>query len=286
MNRFLWPLKIAAKIVLSRLPFGYALWQKLGLFRLGKMDTAHYAAKIFRLHAGHAFPQGFPPGFTALELGPGDSIASALLAAGAGADKVYLIDVGAFAHRDPAAYKALARELREKGMNAPDIESARSFEDILRLCNAVYLTGGLASLRELPDNSVDFIWSHSVLEHVRVHEFAEEMRELRRLLKPAGRASHNINYKDHLAEALNNLRFSDALWESDFFVRSGFYTNRLRHHEIMDVFRREGYKVMFEETGVWPALPTPRTALAPRFQAMNDAQLLIRTAHAVLSKGE
>ncbi len=32
-----------------------------------------------------------------------------------------------------------------------------------------------------------------------------------RVFKPYGVISHDINYKDHLDESLNNLRFSDRL---------------------------------------------------------------------------
>ena len=45
-----WRLKLGAKIVLSRLPLGYGLWQRLQLFRHGQMTDLDYAERVF---AGH-----------------------------------------------------------------------------------------------------------------------------------------------------------------------------------------------------------------------------------------
>ncbi len=45
-----WQLKIAAKIVLARLPLSYHLWEKIGLFKQGGMERPEYALKTFRRH--------------------------------------------------------------------------------------------------------------------------------------------------------------------------------------------------------------------------------------------
>ncbi len=49
-----WQLKIAAKIVLARLPLPYHLWAKIGLFKQGGMDRPDYALRIFRQHFDRA----------------------------------------------------------------------------------------------------------------------------------------------------------------------------------------------------------------------------------------
>ncbi len=282
MERYIWPLKIAVKIVLARLPVPYGAWKKIGIFRHGRMDTSAYALKIFRLHAGSAWPEGLPQHFTALELGPGDSIAAALIAAGYGAKKIYLADVGAFADRDVAGYKAMAESLRREGVPVPDIARAENLQDILTACRAEYLTGGLDSLRSIPAASVDTIWSHSVVEHIRKKDFAETFRELARVLKPSGRMSHNIDLKDHLAQSLNNLRFPDGLWESEFFARSGFYTNRLRSSDILGFTQDAGFEVTSLNQGRWPTLPLPRARMAEPFRSASEDDLYVRTMHVVL----
>lgn len=277
-----WSVKLSAKLALSRLPFDNRVWRKIGIFRLGEMETTAYAIKTFRLHETECWPEGLPPDFTALELGCGDSVASALIAAGRGARKIWLVDAGSYASRDVALYKKMARELKTEGVPVPDISQAGTFGDTLTACRAEYVTGGLESLRAIPSESVDFVWSHSVLEHVRKREFAETMKELRRVLKKTGRASHNVNLQDHLGYALNNLRFSETLWESEFFAGAGFYTNRLRYGQMLDLMRQAGFAVLSEDSGRWDRIPTPREKLAEPFRSLPEDELLIRTCHFVL----
>lgn len=74
-----WWIKIIIKIILSRLPFDYGIWQKLGIFRHGFMDQSFYVKNVFDQHINQAGLTNFLNGKTILELGPGDSIASALV---------------------------------------------------------------------------------------------------------------------------------------------------------------------------------------------------------------
>jgi SAM-dependent methyltransferase len=277
-----WALKIAVKLLASRLPLPYAFWRSIGIFRHGRMDRRDYAIKIFDLHMKRAFPLGLPQGATILELGPGDSVASALLGFASGAGRIFLADVGRFAHEDMAFYRAFSTEMTRRGLCAPDISTAKSLEDVLSACNARYLTEGASSLCMLPSESVDFAWSHSVLEHVRKHELGALLGELRRILKPGGLSSHNIDYQDHLDYSLNNLRFSEKVWESAFFARSGFYTNRVPAVQMHAMFKTAGFEVVREAFGRWPALPVPRRSLHRDFSVFPDEALLNRTSHVLL----
>lgn len=277
-----WAAKIGAKIVLSRLPVPYGLWRSLGLFRHGRMDRTEYALKIFRLHTARAYPGGLPRGAAVLELGPGDSVASAVIAAAHGAGRVWLVDAGDFATKDVALYQQLASDLKRLGLPAPDLSRAITFADVLTACHATYLTGGLSSFADIANASLDLVWSHSVLEHVRKHQLAQTLHELHRVLKPGAMASHNVDYQDHLAGALNNLRFPERLWESALFADAGFYTNRVPAVVMHRMFRQAGFTLVEEDFGRWPALPTPRSALAAEFSAFEDTDLLQRTSHALL----
>lgn len=111
-----WALKIAAKLLVSRLPLPYGFWKTIGLFRHGRMDSADYPIKIFNLYITRACPLGLPNDAVILELGPGDSVASALLGFSKGARQVYLVDVGNFARSDVAFYQALALDMQKKGI--------------------------------------------------------------------------------------------------------------------------------------------------------------------------
>jgi SAM-dependent methyltransferase len=280
----MWALKVVAKVMLSRLPVPYGLWRRLGLFRHGHMDRGDYALKIFRLHVQRAFPAGLPQGACVLEMGPGDSIASALIAAGHGAGQVWLVDAGDFASKDVALYRALAADLARQGIAVPDLSACASFDDVLAACRARYLTAGLASFGQIADGSVDMIWSHSVLEHVRKAELEATLASMHRVLRPGGQASHNVDYQDHLDRALNNLRFAARLWESPLLAESGIYTNRVPAVVMHRLFRQAGFELLQENFGCWPTLPTPRRAMAAEFAAYTDQDLLQRTSHALLRR--
>jgi SAM-dependent methyltransferase len=269
-----WWAKIGAKIVLSRLPLRHGFWQKLGLFRHGDMDSRDYSLRVFQMHMEFAGFAGDLSGKTLMELGPGDGVASAVLAAAHGARSI-LVDTGAYAGTDPARYVELANYLHGRGLARVPVEGCKTIEELLQACNAQYLTAGLASLRGVPDRSVDLIFSQAVLEHVRRGEFAETMQECRRVLKPGGAFTNHVDLKDHLGGALNNLRFEESVWEGALFSRSGFYTNRIRYSEMLEKFRKAGFAIEWSRPKSWEKLPTPRQSLAVPFRELPDEELRI-----------
>ncbi len=270
-----WWGRIAGKLVLSRFPIGYRVWHKLSVFRHGAMHDPVYALDVFRKHFAHArVPAG--AGFTALELGPGDSVASAVIAAAHGATRTYLIDSGPFATTDLRVYRELCTHLRSQGLRPPNLDSVDDITTLLRVCGGVYGTRGMASLREVPTASVDFAWSQATLEHVRRGDFADMVRELRRTMHADGICSHQIDLKDHLGGALNNLRISSRWWEAEWMARSGFYTNRLRLPEIMRIFQDAGFRVASLSTTRWERLPTPVAAFAREFRNFEPEDLLVK----------
>lgn len=270
-----WRLRIAAKIVLSRLPIGYGVWRRLSLFRHGDMETPAYATKVFARHYRRYLDAGGKSRFTVLELGPGDSLSTALIARAHGADTTILVDAVAAARFDLRPYRALADYLTSQQLPTVDCDDVTSTDALLKRCGARYLTDGLDSLRGLPAASVDFAFSHAVLEHVRRSEFDAHMGELWRILKPLGVMSHRIDLKDHLGGALNSLRFSPSLWESPFFAQSGFYTNRLRSSEIIDKMRAVGFECRTVNQDRWPRPPITRNQLAPSFRDLSDDDLCV-----------
>lgn len=280
----MWPLKIIVKLIVSNLPIPYRMRTKLGCMQHGFMEDPDYGRKVFEHHKNICFPDGLPENFTALELGPGDSLASMLMAASCGAEKIWLVDAGTFAREDTEFYKQTARALRPQYPNMPEVEKAQSLQEMMNICRAQYVTGGLASLKQIPDNSVDLIWSQAVLEHVWKDEFNAVQQELRRVLKPSGRASHVIDFQDHLNHALNNLRFSEKIWETGLVRKSGFYTNRILASESVERFKICGFSnVQIISKKSWDAIPTPRKALNPVFQGKSDDDLLTQSMTVCLS---
>jgi cyclopropane fatty-acyl-phospholipid synthase-like methyltransferase len=164
--------------------------------------------------------------------------------------------------------------MRNRGFSAADLRAVSSVDQMLDLLNAEYLTEGLDSLRSIAGSSVDFIWSHAVLEHIRRNQVEPFFRELRRIINPAGRMSHRIDFMDHLGGALNNLRFSDRVWESEFMAQSGFYTNRIRSAEMQQALRNAGFALTAVSVGKWERLPTPLNKLAPPYRNCAEDDLL------------
>jgi hypothetical protein len=63
---------------------------------------------------------------------------------------------------------------------------------------------------------------------------------------------------------------------------SGFYTNRLRHTEIVNVFEGAGFDCEVLNVNRWPELPTPRARLAAEYRDLPDDELLIRAFEVVV----
>ena len=277
-----WWSKIPAKIVLSRLPIKYSVWKRLGLFDNGAADDPKSAYQVFQRHFERAAFLKKRTGWVGLELGPGDGLLSAVVMHAYRASGSYLVDTENYATRDPKPYRAVAKLLAKEGFCARDVLDVESLADILSVCNCRYMTAGLSSLRSIPEQSVDFVWSKDVLEHVRCSEFSDLMCELRRVIRPDGLCSHQIDLKDHLGKSLNNLRFPEHIWESRWVTNSGFYTNRIRYSEMINKFEAAGFSVEVVDVDRWPGLPIPKNKLSRDFRHLSDEELCVSRFDVVL----
>lgn len=273
---------MAGHIIVSNVPGGYKLWHQLGVLQMGHMEDSPYAYNVFMRHFERV--RAAIPGsdFSGLELGPGDSVVSALIARGLGASRYYLVDAGDFARHDVAHYRRMTALLADKGISVPSLSDARSFSDVLRSCNAVYGAAGIASLGEIPTASLDFVWSHGVLQSVRRAEFLKYMLELRRILKPSGVSSHRIALNDLFVGGLNHLRIPSALWESGALSRSGTYTNRFRYSEMLALFKNAGFEPDVVGISKWDKLPIQRRKLQDPYRRMSDDELCVSGFDVVL----
>lgn len=284
-TRVPWWGKIGLKLILSRLPIPYTAWKRLSIFELGQMEEAEYSFRVFNYHWNIIKPLLPNMSCVGMELGPGDSLTSALIARAYGVKAYHLVDVGAFASEDIRPYKDMARFLRERGYLLPDVDQWPSLRSMLEAFRATYHTDGLASLRRIKDHSIDFTWSHTVLQHVKRSEFGETLRQLRRVMRPHGVASHWIDLEDNLGGALNNIRFNDSVWEAPFFAKSGFYTNRIRYSEMLAMFRDAGFHPEVVLVKRWDDLPTARRKLRGHFRQLPDDELRVRCFHVLLKPG-
>lgn len=284
ISRLPWWAKLGGKLALARLPLPYSWWRALDVFRHGDMHHPKHAYSVFCAHRDRVLAKRtLANEFTCLELGPGDSLLSGLVACAYGASKVYLVDTGDYAVRDLEPYRQMLALLRSYGMPLPQAESALSLEELLSTCGITYLTDGLESLRHIPAGSVDFVWSQVVLEHVQKHEFNGLLGELRRVMRDDAVGSHSVDLRDHLDGALNNLRFTERIWESSLFRHSGFYTNRICYHEMMRSFVDAGFQPTILRTERWESLPLPQRSMAVPFCDYLPENLLVTEFEVLLS---
>ncbi|NSW56916.1 MAG: methyltransferase domain-containing protein [Armatimonadetes bacterium] len=126
----------------------------------------------------------------------------------------------------------------------------------------------------LPAGSVDFMFSHSVLQHVGDLDRAFE--SMSRVLSPAGVAVHHIDLKDHGMSRSKNpllmMQFPRWLW--DLCTRNApDAINRARLGRYLELASKHGLEAQVLSSTVTDELPVPRRALAPEFRDLPDEDL-------------
>jgi hypothetical protein len=275
ISRLPWWVKIGAKLGLARLPVSYGFWKRFGIFRHGEMMVPERAIAAFQNHFEDAAKRGgIAEGFQSLELGPGDSVLSGFVARAYGAERAWLVDAGSFAETGVESCRKTIELLASQGRPLPPIV-ASTLPAAMAQANVSYLTDGTRSFSAIPDGSIQFFWSQVVLEHVHRAEFPALMRELRRVVAPNAIGVHSIDFRDHLGGGLNNLRFPDEIWESPGFRDSGFYTNRIRPHEMIGLMQSAGFSVETISAQRWPHLPLARDKMASQFKRFSDEDFMV-----------
>lgn len=120
-----WYFKLIFKIILSRIPFKNIFQEKLGIFKHGEMDNVNYLMKVFDGHLNRAgLNYKKLKSKRILEIGPGNSIGTALVSASCLAES-YLIDNGNFACKSIYLYEELNAELIKRKLRPPDINQIK-----------------------------------------------------------------------------------------------------------------------------------------------------------------
>jgi|AntDeeMinimDraft_5_1070356.scaffolds.fasta_scaffold05003_1 hypothetical protein len=281
-----WWGKVFVKSVIGLLPFSYEKLRASLIGYNGEMETPDYARNTFDHFLAIFRESGqVPQGGTLLELGPGGSLLSAVYGRALGFGKTILIDVEDYATMDPALYAACLdvlspgdRERFQSRLQEGDVASA------LDSIGAEYYTNGLDSVRELPDESIDYSFSNAVLEHVRKYEFDQLWVQLNRIHKRGTLSAHQVDFRDHLGGGLNNLRFPERVWESAWLANQAYYTNRLRHGEVCTKFASAGFSVLDEKTSCWDVVPLSTKRMAREFRDTDATDLKVFSSLITLQK--
>ncbi|MBN2109073.1 MAG: methyltransferase domain-containing protein [Deltaproteobacteria bacterium] len=100
----------------------------------------------------------------------------------------------------------------------------------------------------LQTESVGFLFSNAVLEHVR--DPLQCIREAHRILAKKGLTAHQIDLRDHrdFSKPLHFLRYSDSQWQTimnNYCARDPLrYMNRLRARDFLAMFESAGFRIL------------------------------------------
>lgn len=282
-QRFWWVI-IAAKLIFSFVPFLKNIFQSLGFYSPGLMLDHSYAIDCFNEHYKGISPYAnLCSDPVMIEFGPGGSNFSALIAHALGFSESILVDIEPLKPEVIESAEENYAVIKDK-LQAEIVDQkckSQSFKNI----NYKYLSDGVTSFAEIDSESVDLIWSHSVLQHVHIDQFQVMLREFHRVLKTGSLMSHKIDLKDCIAYGLNNMRFSDNIWNSERFFTSGFYTNRIRRDEMLGLFAAEGFALLKVNDVVFDQIPlTIDQSSKDIRERYNDEDFLYSGLHCVLKK--
>lgn len=58
-------------------------------------------------------------------------------------------------------------------------------------------------------------------------------------------------------------------------AKSGFYTNRIRYSQMLNIFKKTGFNVDAVIIETWDKLPIPRSKLSQDFRNLSDKDLCV-----------
>jgi SAM-dependent methyltransferase len=165
-------------------------------------------------------------------------------------------------------------------------------ESVLQATGSVvdYRAPADASATSLGANTVDVVFSNSVLEHVPGPVIEACFAEAMRILKPGGIMFHSVNCGDHYAYSdrtihqLHYLQFSDAEWER--WNNAFLYQNRLRAVDFTDMARSVGFPIEIDTSKARPERLAQLDAMRidPVFARYTREQLAITSIDFVARK--
>ncbi len=271
-----WRVKGAIQKALGYVPGGDRIHYMLQRYAGGMRDFGRECdlkVEDWSLMMGHLQAVGVPvAGATLVEIGTGWYPTFPFCLYLAGVARVYTFDLNRLLKADLmheladrlAAHVALiARDSRrpEYEVTAEQVALATA---VAKGASLTHATGGIIDYRapasaaqtSLAADSVDIVFSNSVLEHVPASSIEACFVEAMRVLRPGGVMFHSVNcgdhyaYIDHSIDQLHYLEFSEtewAMWNNEFL-----YQNRLRAIDFLDLARRAGFTIEVDTSRAAP----------------------------------
>ena len=172
-----------------------------------------------------------------------------------------------------------------------EIDLDSEFESLLDQLNLDYLSPVDAANTYLDDNSIDWYYSLSVLEHISEGLIPGILEEAHRIIKPGGLMCHTIGLHDHFISfdksitAVNFLKYSDPVWKI-YNLNKMVYLNRLRNNQYIEIISKAGFEIV--EINAKPdedCLEALKTmTIAKKFRTMDLSELAIIHSEIVARK--
>jgi SAM-dependent methyltransferase len=245
-----------AEKMLFYMPWGKEIYQSLGHLILKNKKGASTSFKTsFRLiRKGKAV---IPQGGTVMDIGTGWFHHDAFLLYLVGDYKIYLFDVEDkaeliyiknYIHHLLSNIDLVSSELQISSNTIQNklkpLLGLSSREDLYRRCNFTPCITNKTDIPFLPEDSIDFMVSNCVINHIPVHILIPELKSLRKMLKADGCIYFLIGHDDHWAfhdpsaNQFNYYRYSDAYYK--WMFESFEFQNRLVKQEWLGLFERCG----------------------------------------------
>ena len=230
-------------------------------YGLNQSSTILYDVSIFNKFSRtmHKYSEKLPE--TTLQIGPGDSLGCEALLCLSGIKKAWSLDPSTCPKFDFIKFIATLQKLYEvlnsfqtinncsaAPLSIPEhsIEAAGSY----RIGKSVmqHFPNSTFENTGLQNESVDFLFSNAVLEHVR--DPLQCIREAHRILTKKGLTAHQIDLRDHrdFSKPLQFLQYSDSQWQKimkKYCSRDPLgYMNRLRARDFLTIFESAGFRIL------------------------------------------
>jgi SAM-dependent methyltransferase len=271
-----WRLKGTIQKVLGYMPGGgrihYMLQRRAGgLTDFGR--ECDIKVDDWRLMMGHLRTAKIPlEGATLVEIGTGWYPTFPFSLYLAGASRVYTYDLNRLLKPDMVLQLAdrlqahVSLISKESGKPIEEIEqkqaalaaAMQSGKSLAAATGSVvdYRAPADASATQHLPNTIDVVFSNSVLEHVPGPVIEAIYSESMRILKPGGIMFHSVNCGDHYAytdrtiNQLHYLQYSERDWQR--WNNAFLYQNRLRAKVFVDMARASGFEIEVDTSRASP----------------------------------
>lgn len=228
--------------LLSHVPGLFDWWDRRR--PMGNTASAAYARGVWRHHSANAAQAGVAAPRAVGELGPGASLGACIAALLDGVEFAVGLDAGQYA--DPETnQRVLAELLQADGRTVPPdlgpVVAAAGGPDETALRYAAPWTDPDIC----PADSLDIVFSHSVMEHVA--DPALTYAACARWLRPGGVMSHKIDHSSHgVTRSWNgHYSLSPFVWKL-IYGRRPYLLNRIRPREHLALIRAAGFEILPE----------------------------------------